>query len=106
MSGMDIDRAREIDDARRIDEMYEEGATSIKVLRDKCWLNADFTLEQFIDNGLFYGTSKSTQNESANNVASYLWELLKYHEEGDAKRFEYYSAELMKSLITNMEVSQ
>ena len=103
---MDIDRARELDDARRIDEHWDEGATAIQVLRQKCWLNADFTLEQFIDNGLFFGTTKSTQNESANNVASYLWELLKYHEEGDAKRFEYYSTELMKSLITQMEVSQ
>ena len=60
---MDIDRAREIDDARRIDEMYEEGATPIKILRDKCWLNSDYTLEQFIDNGLFFGTTKSKQNE-------------------------------------------
>ena len=103
---MDIDRARELDDARRIDEHWDEGATSIKTLRQKCWLNADYTLEQFLDNGIFYGISKATQNESANNVASYLWELLKYHEEGDAKRFEYYAAELMKSLIINMEVSQ
>ena len=103
---MDIDRAREIDDARRIDEHWDEGATAIKVLRDKCWLNSDFTLEQLIDNGIFFGTTKSKQNESANNVASYLWELLKYHEEGDAKRFEYYAAELMKQLIINIEVSQ
>ena len=103
---MDIDRARELDDARRIDENWDEGATAVRTLRQKCWLNADFTLEQLIDNGMFYGTSKATQNESANNVASYIWELLKYHEEGDTQKFEHYSAELMKSLITNMEVSQ
>jgi len=103
---VDIDRAREIDDARRIDENWDEGATPVRTLRQKCWLNADFTLEQLIDNGMFYGTSKATQNESANQVASYIWELLKYHEEGDAARFEHYAAELMKSLIIKMEVSQ
>ena len=103
---MDIDRAREIDDARRIDENWDEGATAIQVLRQKCWLNADFTLDCFIDHAVFNGTTKAAQNESANEVASYLWELLKYHEEGDAARFEHYAAELMKNLIIKMEVSQ
>ena len=105
MSGMDIDRAREIDDARRIDEMYEEGAKPIKVLRQKCYMNSDLTIELLIESGLFYGITKEAQNASANHVAEYLWALIQFQEEGNHKKFAEYSTELMRNLVTKMEVS-
>jgi len=102
---LDIDRAREINDARRIDEYYDEGATPIKVLHQQCSGNADFTIEQFIESGIFYGSNKESQNESARVFAEYIQEMILCKIEEDHSRFERLAKDLMNTAITHMEIS-
>lgn len=102
---MDIDRAREINDARRIDEFYDEGATPIKVLHQKCSGNADFTIELFIEEAIFYGNNKESHNESARVFAEYIQEMILCKVEEDNLRFERLAKDLMNTAITHMEVS-
>jgi hypothetical protein len=103
---LDIDRAREINDARRVDEIYEDdGLNSSQRLLKKYELNADETVELFIEQGLFSGLGKQEQNASANWFAESLWELMHHHSENDDEKFQRDCTHLMRQLIIKMESS-
>lgn len=103
---MDIDRAREIDDARRIDEKYEDdGLTSSQRLLKRLELNADETIDLFLSESMFAGLGKQEQNASANWFAENLWQLMLHHSEGDKYKFDRDASEFMRHLIIKMEVS-
>lgn len=103
---MDIDRAREINDARRIDEAYEDdGLNSSQRLLKKCELNADETIDLFINEALFSGLGKQEQNASANWFAENLWELMYHHANNDNEKFERDCSQLMRRVIIKMESS-
>ncbi len=103
---MDIDRAREINDARRIDEMYEDdGLVSAQRLLRKCQLNADETIDLFINDALFSGLGKQEQSASANWFAENLWELMYHHANHDNAKFERDCSEFMRHVIIKMESS-
>jgi hypothetical protein len=103
---LDIDRAREINDARRIDEAYEDdGLNSSQRLLKKFELNADETIELFISEALFAGTAKQEQNASSNWFAENLWELMYHHANNDNAKFERDSSQFMRHVIIKMESS-
>ena len=103
---MDIDRAREINDARRIDEAYEDdGLNSSQRLLKKCELNAGETIDLFINEALFSGLGKQEQNASANWFAENLWELMYHHANNDNEKFERDCSQLMRRVIIKMESS-
>ena len=104
---MDIDRARDIDDARRIDEMYEDdGLTASERLVKKLELNADATIELFLNECMFGGIGKQAQNASANWFAENMWELMRHHAANDKYKFDRDASEFMRHLIMKLEVSQ
>ena len=104
---MDIDAARSVDDARRIDEMYEDdGLNSAQRLLNKYQLNADATIDLFLNDVLFGGLGKQEQNESANWFAQNLWLLMYHHANNDDEKFQRDSADLMRLVMLRMEASE